>query len=131
LAGLTADRLADKARLSGQSQNSLAQRFIEEGCRMDDHAGIVFRVGASGRRPALAGRRIDVSQVVRTFLGCGKSIEETASYLSLSDHQVKAALGYYAEFKGEVDDWIAKEDEFADKAEVAWMREQEVMNPGA
>jgi hypothetical protein len=44
-------------------QTTLAERYIEEGLRMDEHPLVYFREGASGRRPALLGTRLDGDEI--------------------------------------------------------------------
>jgi hypothetical protein len=51
----TREQLEAAAEARGGTRSALAQRYIEEGLRMDRHPGIVFRPGAAGRRPGLAG----------------------------------------------------------------------------
>jgi hypothetical protein len=48
----------------------------------------------------------------------------TAEYLRLSEEDVRAALAYYAEFREEIDDWIAWNRGEADRLEREWRREQ-------
>jgi hypothetical protein len=38
----------------GEAKSRTAERLIDEGLRMEDHPGIVFRDGPAGRRAALA-----------------------------------------------------------------------------
>jgi hypothetical protein len=44
-------------------QTTLAERHIEEGLRMDEHPLVYFREGASGRRPAPLGTRLDGDEI--------------------------------------------------------------------
>ena len=99
----------------------------EEGLRMDEHPGIVFRSGAAGRRPAVSGTRIDVWQVIETVKNSDNSIEEAAAYLSLPAWKVQACVRYYAAHKEEIDAWAKRAYETADREEEAWRREQEAL----
>jgi hypothetical protein len=48
-------RLRQRANaVTGASVAGLAQRLIDEGLRMADHPGVIFKDGPSGRRAALA-----------------------------------------------------------------------------
>jgi len=48
-------RLRQRANaMTGASVAGLAQRLIDEGLRMADHPGVIFKDGPSGRRAALA-----------------------------------------------------------------------------
>ena len=49
------ERLARRSELAGTNKSRLAERYVDEGTRMDEHPGIVFRGGPTGRRAALAG----------------------------------------------------------------------------
>lgn len=94
---------------------------------MDDHPGIVFRSGAAGRRPALAGTRLDVWQVIETIRSSGGSIEEAAAYLELPEWKVRTCVGYYAAHREEIDAWTRRAHEDADREQDAWRRELEVL----
>lgn len=120
-------RLRRRSELAGTNKSRLAERYVDEGTRMDEHPGIVFRSGPAGRRAALAGGP-DLWEVLTT-LKSGKArgeeaISATADLLSLTDTQVRTAVRYYGAFPEEVDDRIARNAEDADEAEAAWRREQ-------
>jgi hypothetical protein len=120
-------RLRRRSELAGTNKSRLAERYVDEGTRMDEHPGIVFRGGPTGRRAALAGGP-DLWEVLTT-LKSGKArgeeaISATADLLRLTDSQVRTAVRYYGAFPGEVDDRIARNVEDADEAEAAWRREQ-------
>jgi hypothetical protein len=120
-------RLRRRSELAGTNKSRLAERYVDEGTRMDEHPGIVFRGGPTGRRAALAGGP-DLWEVLST-LKSGKArgeeaISATADLLSLTDAQVRTAVRYYGAFPEEVDDRIARNAEDADEAEAAWRREQ-------
>jgi hypothetical protein len=91
---------------------------------MEEHPGIVFRDGPTGRRAALAGGP-DIWELMFT-LKSGKArgeeaITATAELLNLTDSQVRTAVRYYGAFTDEIDHRIALT---ADEAEAAWQREQ-------
>jgi uncharacterized protein (DUF433 family) len=123
----TIERLERRARESGQPKTSLVQRYVEEGLRMDAHPQIVFREGAAGRRPALAGTRLDVWKVIETLRSAGNSVEETASLLGIPDASVRASIRYYAAFTEEIDAWSRRMHEIAEREEEAWRREQAIL----
>ena len=84
---------------------------MDERTRMDEHPGIVFRDGPTGRRAALTGGP-DVWELVAAFRsgsqGGEASIPELAEILELSVGQVQIALGYYAAYPEEVDARVAR-----------------------
>jgi hypothetical protein len=123
-------RLQRRSEIAGTNRSRLAERYVEEGTRMDEHPGILFRGGPSGRRAAVAGGP-DVWEVVATAK-TGKArgdeaIAAVAELLGLSPAQVRAAVRYYAAFPTEVDDRIARNAADADEAEAAWRREQDAL----
>jgi hypothetical protein len=126
----TLARLEARRRRTGQAKSRLAQRYITEGMEMEDHPGVVFRDGAGGRRAGLASGP-DVWQVIGVLRGSGKkgdgAIRHAAEWLALGLEQVRAAIGYYATHTEEIDEWIRRNDEEAEAAEAAWLREQELL----
>jgi hypothetical protein len=121
------DRLERRGARAGLNKSRLAERYIDEGIRVEDHPGIVFRDGPAGRRPGLAAGP-DVWEVIGVLKGAPKrgeaAIVYTADYLNLTSTQVRSAVGYYAAYQAEIDEWIARNDEEAEVAEVAWRHEQ-------
>jgi hypothetical protein len=105
----------------------LAERLVEEGLRMEEHPGIVFRDGPSGRRAALS-TGPDVWELVRFVKGLrtrgASTVNKAARTLLLTPQQVETALGYYADFPREIDDRIRLDEEEAERAEASWRRRQ-------
>jgi uncharacterized protein (DUF433 family) len=111
-------RLKRRAQEARTGQTALAERYIEEGLRREEHPLIFFREGAAGRRPALLGTRLDVAEVIGTVRQNNGSVEEAADYLEIPREQVEACVGYYADYKEEIDGWI-------ERATAAAQRERE------
>lgn len=88
---ITVRRLKDHAADAGSGQTALAERYIEEGIRQDEHPLIYFREGAAGRRPALLGSRLDVAEAITTIRQNNGSVEEAAAYLEIPIEQLEAA----------------------------------------
>ena len=103
----TVGRLADRAGRSNMPSRTLAQRYIEEGLRMDEHPLIRFADGPSGRRARLVGGP-DVWEVIAVARDNGGDLAETASYLELSLGLVQAAASYYAAYPQEIDERIER-----------------------
>ena len=126
----TLDRLDQESRRMGQSRSELAKTLLEEGLRMEMHPGIVFRPGPTGRRPSLAVGP-DVWEIARLFNGqphaADEALHEMTQLIDLTIDQLRIAMRYYASFKEEIDDWIVRVDEESDRAEAAWVREQEIL----
>ncbi|HLF79393.1 MAG TPA: hypothetical protein VJB57_18065 [Dehalococcoidia bacterium] len=120
------EELEAESKRNRESLSELARRLIEEGLRMEKHPGIVFRPGLTGRQPALVdGPSVwVVARVLRgRDLSTEQSIQEGAALTSLRPDQVMTAARYYSEYKQEIDDWMDRLDEEAEKAYVAWLSE--------
>lgn len=122
-----AQRLRNRGERGPLNKSRLAERYIDEGMRMDDHPGIVFRDGPAGRRAALAaGPDVwEVMSVLRNMRRRGEAaVSETAELIELSPLQVRAAVRYYSEFPEEIDERIRRNQEESQAAEAAWRRER-------
>jgi hypothetical protein len=124
------ERLERRGRRSGLNKSRLAERYIDEGLRIEDHPGIIFRDGPAGRRAGLSGGP-DVWEVISAVRASGLDGEEAlvaaAEWGSLTPAQVRAAVAYYAEYRQEVDERIARNLEDADEAEERWRRERDAL----
>jgi uncharacterized protein (DUF433 family) len=118
------DKLEAESKRQQRSVSAIAKTLLEEGLRMQEHPGIVFRPGPAGRRPALADGP-DVWEVARLVqsLDCegDEAISKAAEWASLTPHQVRTALRYYAEYRGDIDVWIERANSDADQAHAAWL----------
>lgn len=123
----TLARLEADARRRGEPKARIAERLIDEGLRMADHPGIVFRDGPAGRRAAL-GAGPDVWEVIETLKGTGltgeKAVEATARWGALTLAEVRAAIRYYGDFRDEIDDRIVANRREAERLREAWERAQ-------
>ncbi len=124
-------RLRRRAQATpGATASGLAQRLVEEGLRMAEHPGVVFKDGPSGRRAALAFGP-DVWEVVK-FLreiderGSG-AVAAAAEMLRLTEAQVRIAMHYYSAYADEIGEEIAQADEESRAAEAAWDAEQRLL----
>lgn len=121
------ERLGRRSEIAGTNRSRLAERYVDEGTRMDEHPGIVFRGGPSGRRAALAGGP-DVWEAIATLKSGkergGRAVIATAKLLSLTELQVRTAVRYYSAYPEEIDERIRLNVEEADAVEAAWRREQ-------
>jgi uncharacterized protein (DUF433 family) len=123
----TVRHLKRRAKEVGAPQAALAERYVEEGLRMDEHPLIYFRKGAAGRRPALLGTRLDVATVVETIRQHGNSLEDTAEYLDVPVGHIQECLRYYIEHEREVDEWIKQERSAAERERDLWRRQQDAL----
>lgn len=123
-------RLDERARLRGEPKARTAERLIDEGLRMEDHPGITFRDGPTGRRAAPAGGP-DVWEVIEAFHGTSltgeKAVAATARWGNLTPAQVRVAVRYYAEYRDEIDERIRLNREEAERQRRSWERLQEAL----
>jgi uncharacterized protein (DUF433 family) len=103
---------------------TFARTLIDEGLRRERHPGIVFREGPAGRRASIEGRRLDVWQVMETVWASGGDVDDAAEYLGLRPDQVRGAVSYYTDYPAEIDEWVQRNREEADRLRAQWEREQ-------
>jgi hypothetical protein len=120
----TVERLGTHAARVRLAPRTLAQRYVEEGLRMDEHPLVRFVDGPAGRRARLAGTGSDVWEVIAVVKDSDGDIAETASYLQLSLGLVQAAVTYYGAFVDEIDEWIERNEREAEHAHEAWLAGQ-------
>lgn len=121
--------LDERAAEHGESSNALAQRLLDESLRLERHPLLRFRQGGSGiRRPALAGTRLDVWQVIETLRSHDGDIDSTADYFAITPPQVRACVSYYADYRAEVNAYAAAETETAKREQERWEREQRALD---
>lgn len=130
LARSVVERLEKRGARSGTNRSRLAERYIDEGMRMEDHPGVVFRDGPAGRRAGLAGGP-DVWEVIAAVRASGlegaAALEAAAAGGDLTAAQVQTAVRYYAEYRSEVDERVRQHLDEADEAEEQWRREQNAL----
>ena len=123
----TLDRLTERERTSGESRSQLAQRYIEEGLRMERYPGIFFQDGPTGRRAVVLGGP-DVWEMVPDIkeldLANDAEIEATAEWLRMPVSRLRSAIKYYAEFRDEIDDRVNRNNALAEELEAAWRAER-------
>jgi len=125
------DRLRRRAQASpGATPSGLAQRLVDEGLRMAEHPGVVFKDGPSGRRAALAFGP-DIWEIVKFLREVDErglnAVEAAAEVLGLPESRVRIALHYYSAYPHEIDAEITQADEESRAAEAAWEAEQRLL----
>lgn len=125
------ERLRRRAQSTpGATASGLAQRLVDEGLRMSDHPGVVFKDGPSGRRAALAfGPDVwEVVKVLRELDERGEpAIAAAAELLALPAAKVRVAMHYYAAYPEEIDAEIDEADRVSTEAEHAWRVERRLL----
>lgn len=123
----TLERLTERADLIQAPKTSVAERYVEEGLRMDDHPAIHFVDGPTGRRPSIVGTGLDVWEVIETVRANSNSPRDAAEYLEIPESLVQASVRYYADYQDEIDEWIARMNRFAEREEERWQHAQAVL----
>jgi hypothetical protein len=113
------ERLRERSGRAGESNARLAERLLDEGLRMEEFPGIVFRSGPAGRRAALA-KGPDVWEVVRDLrrareAGVGDPGAVVCEASHLERGAVELAAAYYDAYPDEVDERIRSNDEMAER----------------
>jgi len=116
-------RLRRRAAVAGASTSALAQRLIDEGLRMADHPGVMFKNGPSGRRAALA-YGPDVWEVVKFLREVDErgpaALDAAAEVFAVDVSRISTAVSYYADFRDDIDAEISDAEEASARAEEAW-----------
>jgi uncharacterized protein (DUF433 family) len=116
----TRRRLEVRAKRADLPPRTLAQRYLEEGLRMDEHPLIAFADGPTGRRARLAGHGPDVWEVIVTVRDNDGDVEEAAAYLQVPVGAVDAAVTYYGAHPEEIDTRIEANEREAREGLAAW-----------
>lgn len=115
---------------AGSTASSLAQRLIDEGLRMADHPGVIFKDGPSGRRAALA-YGPDVWEVVKFLREVDErgpaALDAAAEVFGIDASRIATAISYYGEYQDEIDTEISDADEASAQAEAAWRVERQLL----
>lgn len=103
---------------------------MEEGLRMEEHPGILFKNGPSGRRAALSNGP-DVWEIIRGLREIDERADDAvpavAELLNLPASRVRTALRYYADYPDEIDAEIEQNRAEAEAAYRAWQAERRLL----
>ncbi len=109
--------------VAGASTSALAQRLIDEGLRMADHPGVMFKDGPSGRRAALA-YGPDVWEIVKFLREVDErgpaALDAAAEVFAVEASRISTAISYYADYPDEIDAEVRDTEEASVRAEEAW-----------
>ena len=120
----TVERLSARARRRRLAPRTLAQRYVEEGLRMDEHPLVRFADGLAGRRARLVGSALDVWEAISVVRDNGGDARAAADYLELPLGLVQAAVTYYGAYPEDIDDWIEANQGESQQAHAAWVAGQ-------
>jgi hypothetical protein len=116
----------------GMSMSSAANLLVDEALRMNEHPGLVFQAGPTGRR---AGGP-DVWEVVRAVKSAraaepGLAEQEllalVAGETGIPVRLIRAAVRYWASYTEEIDAQVAAAEAAEQSAEDAWRRERRLL----
>jgi len=128
-AGLLA-RLRRRANATSGTTSALAQRLIDEGLRMADHPGVIFKDGPSGRRAALA-YGPDIWEIVKFLREIDErgpaALDAAADVLRVEPSRIATAVSYYTDYPAEIDAEIADAEEASARAEEAWRIQRQLI----
>ena len=120
----TVERLGARARSRSVPPRTLAQRYVEEGLRTDEHPLIRFADGPAGRRARLQGTGLDVWEAIAVVRDNDGNEQSAAAYLELPLGLIQAAVAYYGAYPSEIDTWIELNAREGEAARDAWLAGQ-------
>jgi uncharacterized protein (DUF433 family) len=120
----TLTRLGSRARRAQLPPRTLAQRYVEEGLRMDEHPLIRFADGPGGRRARLVGTGKDVWEIIAVVRDSDGDPAEAARYLEIPLGLVQAAIAYYGAYTAEIDQLIELNEQETEEAHAAFLAGQ-------
>lgn len=120
----TLERLGARARGRSVAPRTLAQRYVEEGLRSDEHPLIRFADGPAGRRARLLGTDLDVWELIAVVRDNDGDERGAAEYLEIPLGLAQAAIAYYGAYTSEIDEWIELNARERDEGHAAWLAGQ-------
>jgi uncharacterized protein (DUF433 family) len=120
----TLARLGSRARRVHLPPRTLAQRYVEEGLRMDEHPLVRFADGPAGRRARLVGTGKDIWEIIAIVRDNDGDPAEAARYLEIPLGLVQAAIAYYGAYTAEIDQLIDLNAQETEEAHAAFLAGQ-------
>lgn len=102
---------------------------------MDEHPGVYFCDGQTGRRARLVGGP-DVQDVIRAVratreaepeLDSASVVRLVAANTGVPARLIEVAVRYWSAYPDEIDTWIIQANKFEDEAFAAWQRQQRLL----
>jgi uncharacterized protein (DUF433 family) len=104
------------AKERGEDFSATAKNLLEEAIKMRRSPGIIFTPGLSGRRARVAGTGIEVWEIIAQYKSLNRSQKQLKqAFHWLAPGQIKAALGYYVAYPYEIDDLIARNEQWTEE----------------
>ena len=124
----TLARLVAHASRRRLAPRTLAQRYVEEGLRMENHPLVRFVDGAAGRRARLVGTGLDMWEVIGVVRDNGGDVRAAADYLEIPLGLVQAAVTYYGAYADAIDEWNELNRGESQEAHAAWLAGQAALS---
>lgn len=121
--------LSEYARRTNSPKSTVVVGAVREWLRMQAHPGIVFVSTLTGERRAALTSGPEVWMIAASWQQHDKSVrtpEVVADALGLTTADVEAALGYWAEYRTEIDDLVTDHFASQDAALAVWERRQQL-----
>lgn len=102
---------------------------------MEDHPGVIFRYGPTGRRAVLIGGP-DVREVIRAVrsartsepdLDADEIVALVSANTGVPGRLIDTAIRYWGTYPDEIDSWIAEVESFEEQALQAWERRRDLL----
>jgi hypothetical protein len=111
-------------RHPGWTRSSAAARLVDEGLRMEEHPGVIFRDGPAGRRACLIGgpdvweiiRSVTSSRAAEPDLSRSELVKLVEDNTGAPGRLVSLALTYWAAYPQEIDVLVAHAERLEDEA---------------
>lgn len=108
------ERIADE---SGRDFSSTAKDLLTEAIKIRRCPGVIFADGVSGRRARVAGTGLEIWEIITTYKSVNQDFRRfRKSYHWLTEQQLRAAIGYYIAYSGEIDRQIERNELWSEEA---------------
>ena len=119
----------------GLSRSAAANLLVDEGLRMAEHPGVLFRDGPTGRRAGLVSgpdvwevmRAVKSARTAESNLADDDLVALVAENSGVAARLVRIAIRYWASYPDEVDAQVATADVAESSAELVWQREHDLL----
>lgn len=110
------ERLTSRvARHPGRTRSAVVARYVDEGLRMDEHPGILFREGPAGRRATVVGgpdvwelvRAVKSARTAEPELSEAELVAMLVDNTGVPGHMIRTAVGYWSAYPDEVEELVA------------------------
>ena len=129
------ESLSRLAQAEGTSVTSVVERLLREGLAMDQHPGIIFNPGPTGRRAAISGTGLDVWEIISSlrYMSGPESerITALAEDLEIHEQNIRIALDYAAAHRQEIEARMRANDEAFDEAERLAQERKRLLEEGS